>query len=121
MTTTTIEAIKKINLRNRLAIQSAMQPTVSLQGVSYDNISQLHACLEAAQTSKGDFIELLFEFDQQGEINEHEPNVPWLAEIVSSQYWSQEVNERFWQAWDGSFDSMHRTANAVMDEFHILM
>lgn len=121
MKTTTIESIEQINLRNRLAIQSVMQPTVTLQGVPYDNIDQLHACLEAAQTSKSDLIELLFEFGQQGDINEHEPNVPWLAEIIASDYWTNQVHERFWEAWDGNFDNMYRIANDVLDELYILV
>ncbi|WP_438351391.1 hypothetical protein ACP8HI_12510 [Paenibacillus sp. FA6] len=121
MTTATIE---QINLANRMAIQLEMVPTVRMFEMTNDNgrewLKQQENCLELAQTNKSDFIELLFEFEQEGLRNDYEPNDPWLARFVATDAWTPEVNERYWKIFDGNLEGLQNTAHRVMDEFNIL-
>lgn len=111
-------ALQVTNIASRHSIQSAVPSAIKITGDYTQTFQSVMACVEGGAANKGNLIELLFHFQQAGDYCRCDPDDYWIAEIVSSDSWSQQVNERYWSHyWDGDFDSLGSTINACYNEF----
>lgn len=113
-------ALQSINIASRNDIRAATPSTIRIIDADKYSFQSVMDCLEGAATSKGNLIELLFHFHEAGDHHNcnSDPDYYWIAEIVSSESWSQEVNERYWSHyWDGNFDNLGRTVSDCYNEF----
>jgi len=99
----------------RQEIQSICPPVVKIDQDDIKWFDSMCECLKSAKINKGDLIELLFEFEQEGNLES-----PWIAEIVASDEWIDSVHNRLWETWDGDFDTMGTLINRAFNELYPL-
>lgn len=111
------------NLAARSAIQLKCLPSIIVTDLFGDEDKRLIECFNDTEANKGNLIELLFHFQQAGTYDDIKchPDYYWIAEIVASDLWSDEVNQRFWNKhWDGDVDKFKDHVHKCYSEFYPL-